>query len=220
MAFSKPDEVESIIMEQVYHWCDENIDFLLDDASDHPRKRKRVRPPKIDYSETNWGRILNNPNVRNEDSREAKIFRLRFRCPFAMFVDFLMPFVVEKKIFPSKCPEYARVPVEIKVLIALRILARGNVFDDVAEMSAVAKSTVVDIFKQFVRGFSKHRDMFIKFHTEQRLQASMNVYSNLGFPGAFGSMDATHVRLWKCPEFAKNLCEGKEGYYTWLDVCC
>ena len=105
-------------------------------------------------------------------------------------------------------------------MIALRILGRGNFVDDVSEMSSVARSSVLDIFKQFVRRFSKHNMEFIRFHQEERLKTSMSVYSNLGFPGAVGSMDATHVRLWKCPDMFQNRCEGKEGYPTlgWMCV--
>jgi hypothetical protein len=36
----------------------------------------------------------------------------------------------------------------------------------------------------------------------------------LGFPGALGSADCTHVRLGKCPEGLRWLCNGKEGFPT------
>ena len=180
MALSKHDVMQMCILEGIKLWCEDHISDLDRDDQESPKKRQRVRPSKINYGETNWGRILSNPRVKDPESREGKLFRLRFRCPFALFEEVLMPFVVEKDIFPQKCPTFTRVPTEIKVLIALRILGRGNFVDDVSEMSSVARSSVLDIFKQFVRRFSKHNMEFIRFHQEERLKTSMSVYSNLG----------------------------------------
>ena len=42
----------------------------------------------------------------------------------------------------------------------------------------------------------------------------MEVYRLLGFPGACGSMDATHVHWAACPKHLTNLCKGKEPYPT------
>jgi hypothetical protein len=39
-----------------------------------------------------------------------------------------------------------RIPVEFKVLIALRILGLGNCLDDISELSCVSESTVHQIF--------------------------------------------------------------------------
>ena len=119
MALSKPDVVQMCILDGIKLWCENNIAVLDGTDEDRAQKRKRVRPPKIDYGATNWGRILDNPRVKDPDSREGKIFRLRFRCPFAMFDEVLMPFVVDKNIFRQKCLIFTRVPREIKVLIAL-----------------------------------------------------------------------------------------------------
>jgi len=47
----------------------------------------------------------------------------------------------------------------------------------------------------------------------------MDVYARLGFPGAWGSMDATHVWWNQCPVSFSNLCTGKEGYPTLTFNC-
>jgi hypothetical protein len=154
MALSKPDVVQMCILDGIKLWCENHIFDLVGDDQERPQKRQRVRPSKINYGETNWGRVLDNPRVKDPDSREGKLFRLRFRCPFVLFEEVLMPFVVEKDIFPQKCPTYTRVPKEIKVLIALRILGRGSYVDDVSEMSCVPRSSVLDIFKQLSEGLA------------------------------------------------------------------
>jgi hypothetical protein len=48
----------------------------------------------------------------------------------------------------------------------------------------------------------------------------MEMYSVLGFPGAMGSMDATHVRLGKCPHSHIPSAKGKEGYpsLAWMAI--
>ena len=98
MALSKHDEMQMCILEGIKLWCEDNISDLDRDDQDPPKKRQRVRPSKINYGETNWGRILSNPRVKDPESREGKLFRLRFRCPFALFEEVLMPFVWMKNI--------------------------------------------------------------------------------------------------------------------------
>ena len=48
--------------------------LFIGDVENPVKKRRRNRPTKIDYEETNWGRVLNNPRVRDPDSREGKQF--------------------------------------------------------------------------------------------------------------------------------------------------
>ena len=99
------------------------------------------------------------------------------------------------------------IPTVIKLLIALRILARGNVVDDIVELSDAGATTVRNIFKTFVVNFDKY---FIKMPEGEELAQIINVYSRLGFPGAVGSMDCTHVPWLVCPSELTNLCVGKD----------
>ena len=45
------------------------------------------------------------------------------------------------------------------------------------------------------------------------------MYRLLGFPGAIGSMDCTHVHWGRCPPNLKWQCIGKEGYPTIAFQC-
>jgi hypothetical protein len=63
---------------------------LIDDSSNpdtyiHPpkatRKRGKIRF-STDYSQTNWGKFIADPRVREPQSKEGKLFRRRFLVPF------------------------------------------------------------------------------------------------------------------------------------------
>ena len=90
--------------------------------------------------------MLRDPHIIDENSRQAKLFRLRFRTPFLMFRDFFMPMVRRAEIFPSKDDFRVCVPSEIKVLLSLRILGRGNCADDLNELCGVPHSSINFIF--------------------------------------------------------------------------
>ena len=108
------------------------------------------------------------------------------------------------------------VPIQFKVLIGLRILGRGNVADDIAEMSDIPRSSVSKFFLQFVHGFCKHyKEFFIHFpNTEVEFSDITNLYAKLGLPGTCGSMDCTHVTWLKCPKELINSCKGREKHAT------
>ena len=60
------------------------------------------------------------------------------------------------------------VPIEIKILIGLRMLARGNCADDIEEMSGVPMSTVYNILNVFVENFSTiFLDKFVSFPKDE-----------------------------------------------------
>ena len=75
------------------------------------------------------------PATQDPLSRAGKLFRLRFRLPWDLFSNFLLPWVEEAGWWPPRSSRRARVPLEIKVLISLRRLGRGLVADYVAELS-------------------------------------------------------------------------------------
>jgi hypothetical protein len=50
------------------------------------------------------------------------------------------------------CDSNRSIPIEFKILMCLRILARGNVLDDIEEMSSGYTSTIHALFLQFCQG--------------------------------------------------------------------
>ena len=69
--------------------------IFFDSDVENSSEKFRIRPPQFDYFSTPWMRMLRDPHIIDENSRQAKLFRLRFRTPFLMFRDFLMSMVRE-----------------------------------------------------------------------------------------------------------------------------
>lgn len=105
-------------------------------------------------------------------------------------------------------------PVDIKLLCCLRILGRDDCFDAIEEHSNVPEKTVWWIFKIFLRNFSMClKDRVVRPPKEGiELSKVMQVYTKMGFPGAIGSVDATHIRWHMCPVDKVHLATGKEKY--------
>jgi hypothetical protein len=143
-----------------------------------------------------------------------RIFRRRFRVPFPVF-EHIVSECNRVNLFNIKSESRVRIPTEFKVLISLRILGRGNCFDDISEMSNVFQSSVAHIFHVFVTGFVEHfYEDHVSMPTGERLVKVKRMYEQLGLPGCKGSMDCTHIPWDKCPFSLKNLCTGKEKVPT------
>ena len=44
--------------------------------------RRSGRTAKISYEETTWGQLIQDPEIKNSQSKVGKLFRRRFRVPF------------------------------------------------------------------------------------------------------------------------------------------
>lgn len=181
-------------------------------------KKRRINTlTNKQWWDTKWGKLIKDENIRDINSKEGKEFRRRFRLPAPFFLDWLVPKCIELKIFNTQAgltKSWHVIPVEIKILISLRLLARGNVLDDVVEFSGASIYSVWSIFRHFVTNFSKAFSSFINMPEGDDLESVLNVYSRLGFPGCVGSIDCTHIKWLGCPSNLTNICTGKEGYPT------
>ena len=194
--------------------------YIEERGDDFSGKRKRQRQAKVaTFWDTAWGRMLNDPQVADPSSFAGKKIRRRFRIPFALFHEWLVPICREKNLFGAA---QSPIPLEFKVLVALRILGRNNTADDTNELSggSIGDSTCNEIFKTFVVNFAKecYHESVREPEGEDLLKV-MEMYRLLGFPGAIGSMDCTHVHWGRCPPNLKWQCIGKEGYSTIAFQC-
>ena len=183
---------------------------MVDDESGHDEELQRKRrntPKRKNHWDSNWGLMLKDPELQNSWSVQAKKFRRRFRVTYPLFL-YIVGICKEVNLFNIKIEKKA-VPIEIKILIGLRMLARGNCADDIEEMSGVPMSTVYNIFHVFVENFSTiFLDKFVSFPKDEELIKVMALYGKLGLPGTVGSMDCTHV-LWS--NAAKNVINSSRG---------
>jgi hypothetical protein len=184
---------------------DEDLDAELDSTvndDDTVLVRKRTRKKRItteDLWRSPWGVLLRHPEVSISTSVAGTKFRLRFRVPFALFNDVIIPNCKRVNVFNMK--NSSAIPLEFKVLILLRILARGNDLDTLCELSGVPISTCHNIFLTFIKSFTVNCfDEYVSMPTGDKMKEVMNTYKLLGFNGCVGSMDCTHIYWNKCPK--------------------
>ena len=164
--------------------------------------------------------MVNDPSTRDVDTYLGQLFRRRFRIPAPFFIDWLVPKCRVANIFPTAINKNGtsrrqQIPIEVKILLCLRLLGRGVTFDDVAEPSGVSETHCTSIFVEFVVNFTSYfKEEFVRLPDPNELKLQMDVYAALGFPGCVGSCDCTHIRWWQCPARLQNLCRGKETYPT------
>ena len=99
---------------------------------------------------------------------------------------FLVPECKRVNLFENRLNRFGElitiIPIEIKLLVALRILARGNVLDYINEFSSVGLSTACVIFKTFVVNFTHYfKDSFIYMPEGNDLKNVVEVYNRLEF---------------------------------------
>ena len=78
-------------------WVQENIV-----SEDQDIKKSRKRPQRIDFWETEWGRLVLDPSTLDPKSAQGLKFRRRFRLPFPLFKEVLVPICRDKNIFDIK----------------------------------------------------------------------------------------------------------------------
>lgn len=108
----------------------------------------------------------------------------------------------------------------LQVLAVLYILGRGNYFDDITQMSCISEPTVQRVFHAFTARFS--RELFstwVKLPTGADLKKVMDDYDDVGFTGAVGSTDVTHVHWQQAPFSKRRSYTGKEGFPTLAYEC-
>ncbi|CAB1103010.1 unnamed protein product [Ectocarpus sp. CCAP 1310/34] len=82
-----------------------------------PVKRPRRVLPRPEYRASFWWCMLGETGLKEPASRDAKLFRRRFRIPYQFFTELME--LVKKKWFPVRKKGVAgrmRIPVELKVM--------------------------------------------------------------------------------------------------------
>ena len=189
------------------------------DLEETIKKSRRIfdRP---DYRKSLWWTMLEKGECKDPSNRQFLVFRRRFGIPFNLF-----KVIVERartwSVNEGKsklgdevtdCIGNTGVPLELKILGALRMASKGCSFDAIAELSGMSIATMQKFFHQFWAKFSElFRKEWIVYPTNAAEAAdSLEVYRRLGFPGAVGSVDCTHVLWGRCPAQQHSAYSGKE----------
>lgn len=175
------------------------------------KKRRRTTQRVRDFWNQPWGKMLRDPSIWIEGTKAYKDFRRTFRMPGPLFLDFFIPEIKSVNLFDVQ--RESAIPVEIKCMIALNVLGRGSCCHAMVVASGVGESTCLQLFHAFIRGMVKYffKDT-VKPPTGERLKVVMDTYARLGYPGAVGSIDCTHIFWNKCPVAMSNLCRGKDKF--------
>ena len=116
--------------------------------------------------------------------------------------------------FPNPIPALPATN-SLQILAALHILGRGSCLDDISQLSLMSKQMAAVTFHKFCRNFAE--DLYeehIYLPTGAYQDKVMDEYHKLGFTGAIGSTDVTHVGWGMCPFTLGRSFTGKEGFPT------
>lgn len=182
-------------------------------------KKPRLTYPRGDYLNSAWWLFLQKDTIKNPFHRDGKLFRTRFRVPYDVFMYIVNLCKVEMKedLNTESKDIFGRyIPIELKVLGVLRVLARGCTFDCIAELTNSNKEAHRLFFHKFNKIFIKHfYETYINYPTtDEEVYSITKIYKLLGFPGCVGSIDVVHIGWELCPKRLTNVCTGKSGYPT------
>ena len=80
------------------------------DVPEPEHKKTRTRHHlKIDYWKTSLGELILSEDVNDATSYNGKLFKRRFRVPFGLFTDHLVPMCRERNIFDTKDSDRIRI---------------------------------------------------------------------------------------------------------------
>ena len=97
----------------------------------------------------------------------------------------------------------------------LQVLGRGNFFDDVSQLSGMSIAVAPDCFHAFCKKFVYELySTWIFFPKGDDLKRVMDHYDQLGFAGAMGSTDVTHVHWGRATCSHSKFFVGKKGFPT------
>jgi hypothetical protein len=106
------------------------------------KKGPRAKLARMPVVQTKWWMLITSTSVKDPASLLGRRFRRRYRVSFARFS--LLVEDAKSWLEPNGSPVFSRmkssVPVDIKVMLALRFLASGADFDMLGEMSDTSET--------------------------------------------------------------------------------
>lgn len=142
---------------------------------------------------------------KNFTQHDLKKFRKRFRLPYDEFL-VLLADMEKSSLFSrwatikSNVFQRGKSPLALLLLGALRYLGRGWTFDDIEEQTGINEETHRQFFHTFIEYgssvlFNKH---VVMPQTAEEAATHIRDMAIAGFPGCFGSTDATHIAMACC----------------------
>ena len=214
-----------------YSGASESSDAAFD-ARAVPFKRVRngaARRNPVDKKDAPWQRMLDgcskgSNTINDEQSRDGKYFRRRFRMPHSLFMT-LVDVVLAEQWFPKYGPEGQGpkdctgnhgASLHVKLLSVFRVLGRGVVFDECFDGSGCGEESIRTFFHLFTAKFAQryYAQVVQPPTSHAEILEHVRIYQSLGMGAAVGSTDCTHIELGNCPTKFKVVCTGKSGRPT------
>ena len=110
-------------IEILQDWFQTHLDDFEESDDEKDWYLPRESPKRIDYWKSNWGRLLDNPDLKNPISKASKLFQLRFRVPYILFKHFCSE-VHRARYFRYRHGRSNQVPKRSKIYSCLRLIGR------------------------------------------------------------------------------------------------
>ena len=163
-----------------------------------------------------WWDLIEDERTYDEDCREGKAFRAKFRVPRSVF-DAVVHRANQCAQFSDQCRKRGshRHPLVLKVAAWFRVLAKGVDFEAVEEVANISAECLRVFFHAFSAWFVRsYWPEVVKLPEGHELQLVLRCYAKLGYPGAVGSTDGVHFPWDRAPAGSHWLYKGKESMPT------
>lgn len=204
------------------------IPNIVDDGPIEKPKRFRKVVPRAPFADSVWWRLLVKGDCKVVGHTQHSLFRRRFGVTYARYawiVHTASSWVIDPTTSPVTFGDLDNavdvvgrqsVPLALKVLGALRMNCKGVCFDAIAELTGMSISTIQTFYHVFWKRFvdELYDTVIVAATTLEVAEKAMATYASMGFPGAIGSVDCTHVSWAKCPAAHRSVYSGKEKHPT------
>ena len=85
----------------IYNWIQNNGDVFYNVSKRNKRMRENTVKNKPSLWESNWGTLILDPRTRNPHSFMGKRFKRRFRVPFPIYMDILVPMCKDVNLYTN-----------------------------------------------------------------------------------------------------------------------
>lgn len=163
-----------------------------------------------------WWDLIEDDRTYDEDCRQGKAFRAKFRVPRAVF-DAVVQRANQCDKFSDQCRKRGshRHPLVLKVAAWFRVLGKGVDFESVEEVANISAECLRVFFHAFSAWFVRsYWPEVVKWPEGHELQLVLRCYAKLGYPGAVGSTDGVHFPWDRAPAGSHWLYKGKESMPT------
>ena len=169
----------------------------------HPKGDQRRRI--LNHENSSWWELIHHPDVFDPTSSTGKKFRRIFRLPWSE-VQMLLALADRKPKWAGKAVGrshrrgHARKPLILKVLAALRHVAKGHDYESLEAESGVSTSVLKTFIPAFLKWLASELfEQHVRTPRGEELKKSTAILESLRFPGCMCECDGVHLHWDKAP---------------------